>query len=320
MSLKIDKEFRDLIPPLTSEEKAQLEENLVRDGCIDPLLVWNETIIDGHNRYEICTRRGVHFDKKSMQFNTREEVKEWIILNQFGRRNLTPYQRSELALKLKPLIQAKAKENQFAGKKIDLSQNSVEGKRVDTQKELAKIAGVSHDTIFKVEQIQKHAPEEVKQKVKSGEISIRQGYLSIKPKEDKEVVDKPDKLESSGEEVKKCNACGMAKHISEFRKGKAICLRCDSYKGTTKELNNIKIDGDQIFREITEIGTINPISHSYIVSEVEEIINKFSTSISDYTYKKQAFESLNSEERQAISTSLTRAESWINQIKKLLEV
>ena len=38
----------------------------------------------------------------------------WIIKNQFGRRNLSVYDRSILALKLKPVIAAQAKENMLA--------------------------------------------------------------------------------------------------------------------------------------------------------------------------------------------------------------
>ena len=38
--IKIDKEFQKLIPPLAPEELAQLEENILQDGCRDPLVVW----------------------------------------------------------------------------------------------------------------------------------------------------------------------------------------------------------------------------------------------------------------------------------------
>ncbi len=56
MQLKIDSEFQSLIPPLTPEELAGLEDSLKSEGCRDALVVWNDTIVDGHNRYEICQR------------------------------------------------------------------------------------------------------------------------------------------------------------------------------------------------------------------------------------------------------------------------
>jgi len=86
----IDPEFKALIPPLAAEELAQLEANILRDGCRDPLVVWNGTLIDGHNRHAICTKHGLPFDEIEMKFPDRESVMDWMDANQLGRRNLTP--------------------------------------------------------------------------------------------------------------------------------------------------------------------------------------------------------------------------------------
>ena len=112
MSIEIDKEFESLIPPLTAEEFAQLEENCVKEGIRDALITWNGILIDGHNRFRIAAKHGLHWNEKRMEFADRNEVIRWIILNQFGRRNLSAYDRSVLALKLKPVIAEKAKEKQ----------------------------------------------------------------------------------------------------------------------------------------------------------------------------------------------------------------
>lgn len=87
-----------------------------------------------------------------MKFFDRDEVKIWIIKNQFGRRNLIPFQRGELALVLKPLVAAKAKERMEAGINQHSSplQKSEKGKPIHTDEEIAKHAGVSRDTIRKV--------------------------------------------------------------------------------------------------------------------------------------------------------------------------
>ncbi|MFA7197642.1 MAG: hypothetical protein WC092_08985, partial [Anaerovoracaceae bacterium] len=92
-------------------------------------------------RYEICTAHGKPFETVEMEFASRDDAMVWIINNQFSRRNLTPFIRGELALKRKHIIAAKAKENQIRKPK-SVPQNSVEQK-IDTQKELAKIAGVA---------------------------------------------------------------------------------------------------------------------------------------------------------------------------------
>jgi len=88
--VRIDEEFRSLMLPLKKHERDQLEENIKEHGCRDPLVVWNDTLIDGHNRYEICTRNGIDYNTVTMEFNDREAVKDWIDKNQLGRRNITP--------------------------------------------------------------------------------------------------------------------------------------------------------------------------------------------------------------------------------------
>ena len=170
MSIEIKEVFKNLIPPLTDEEFAQLENNIIKEGCRDSLVVWNNILIDGHNRYEICTKHNIPFTTVAKHFNSQDEAEEWIIKNQFGRRNLTLFQRSELALRLKPIIQAKAKERQLATLKQNATdvQKSAPREKTKARDELAKIAGVSHDTIEKVEVIKKQGTEEQIQRARQG--------------------------------------------------------------------------------------------------------------------------------------------------------
>lgn len=92
LDIVIDKEFHALIPPLQPEELAQLEANILADGCRDPLVVWGNVLVDGHNRYEICTRHGLPFDVVQVDFADRDEAMDWMDANQLGRRNITPDQ------------------------------------------------------------------------------------------------------------------------------------------------------------------------------------------------------------------------------------
>lgn len=90
--LTIDKEFRDLLPSLTVDEKSQLRQQIESDGCTDPIITWanhEDTIVDGHNRYDICTTIDRSFKTKSLIFETRDQVKAWILKRQGGRRNIT---------------------------------------------------------------------------------------------------------------------------------------------------------------------------------------------------------------------------------------
>lgn len=87
--LTIDREFRDLIRPLMKDEYRHLEENLLADGCREPITVWKGVIVDGHNRFEICSRLGIPFEVRERHFDNREEVIIWICANQLGRRNIS---------------------------------------------------------------------------------------------------------------------------------------------------------------------------------------------------------------------------------------
>lgn len=193
--LEIDEEFKTLIPPLSKEEFSQLEKNVLQDGIRDPIVTWNNVIIDGHNRYQIAQEHNLTFETKELTFDNRSDVIIWIFKNQLGRRNLPSYERVKLTLRFKPQIANLAKQNQLSTLKQNDNANSTEGgelssdtvlqksaKRtpIDTRAELAKIAGVSHDTISKVEAIEEKASDEVKKKLQSGEISINRAYNNIK--------------------------------------------------------------------------------------------------------------------------------------------
>lgn len=183
----IDNEFKQLIPPLTADEYAGLEASLLTEGCRDALVVWNDILVDGHNRYEICQKHGIAFQTVQKDFADRQAVLEWIIKNQFGRRNLPAYERARLALRLKPVIAERAKEQQ--GNRTDICQIS-DKSPIDTKKELAKAAGVSHDTIAKVEKIEAKAAPEVKEQLRTGEISINQAYQTVRREEKKDEIER----------------------------------------------------------------------------------------------------------------------------------
>jgi ParB-like chromosome segregation protein Spo0J len=184
MTLQIDQEYKALIPPLAADELTQLDANILQDGCRDPIVTWNETIIDGHNRYAICQKHGLSFKTVTMEFADRSHAKEWIIRNQFGRRNLPPYVRVSLALELESTIAARAKENQ--GARNDISTTLSKSEPIDTRAEIAKIANVSEGTIAKVKTIKAKASAETKDKLAKGVISINKAYRETKEQDEPE--------------------------------------------------------------------------------------------------------------------------------------
>ena len=98
INLKIDPEFQSQIPPLTDDEFKQLEENILKEGkLLSPLIVWNNTLVDGHNRYAILQKHPeIYFSTMPLRFENREEAIAWICRNQLGRRNLSPEQKRYL--------------------------------------------------------------------------------------------------------------------------------------------------------------------------------------------------------------------------------
>lgn len=181
--LKIDPELKDLLPPLTNEEYKQLEKNIVENGFDRnfPIMEWHGYIADGHNRYSICRKHNIEPVIGTLAYDTKEEVMEWMLDIQLGRRNLSPIQRIAVAEKYRPIYEKQARENQLSG----LKQNTVSvnlPKRIDsvnTSEKLAKVAGVSEKTYRMGAKVLNSDNEEVKEKVLSGETSISAGYKEL---------------------------------------------------------------------------------------------------------------------------------------------
>lgn len=102
-------ELRSLIPPLSTEEYTQLESNILAHGCQTPLQLWQTpkqslgipasnsdeiayVLIDGHNRFKICTDHNLPFEIYQLSFDSIKDAKDYMINLQLGRRNLSPTQ------------------------------------------------------------------------------------------------------------------------------------------------------------------------------------------------------------------------------------
>ena len=70
--LNINPVFRDLIQSLTADEFKQLEDNVLAEGIRDAIVVWNDTIVDGHNRYQLAQKHSLQFDLHEVNFNSQE--------------------------------------------------------------------------------------------------------------------------------------------------------------------------------------------------------------------------------------------------------
>jgi hypothetical protein len=178
LSIFIDDEFKALIPPLAPDEYAQLEANILAEGCRDALVLWDDVLIDGHNRYGICEKHGIPFNTvQTTTIQSYDDAVLWIVSNQLGRRNITDFVRGELALRAKPILEARARARQEAsqakpGEQIGYVRQISDAPKVRTDDVIAAQAGLSRDTVRKVEKTLASAAPAVLTSVRAGAISI----------------------------------------------------------------------------------------------------------------------------------------------------
>ena len=213
MKLIIHPELSQLLPPLSPEEYVGLETDILKNGCLTAIVTWNDTVVDGHNRYEICEKHDIPFDIKALEFESLNDAKFWAWSHQSNRRNLIAFQRVETALQFKSTLVTKAKERMSAGGRKKGKQVSKEGMTNESaledetipttvRAELAKIAGASEGTVSKVEYLLEHADEAVKQKLRCGDATIHHEYITLLKFHNRERVVDASKLVSVAKEVK----------------------------------------------------------------------------------------------------------------------
>jgi len=205
--MNIKKEFKDLIPPLTTEEFKQLENNCLAEGIREKILTWNGFIIDGHNRFEIATRWDLDFETESKHFDSEEDVKIWMANNQLGRRNLMDFVKGELYFIIEELEKEKGALKRVVSKlnndnasktKLSIIDNDVIPKH-NTQKIVSDKLGWSTGKKAMFDVVKKKAPEEVKAKLRTGEVSINAAYKEIKKEEKK--AERIDVIKKQIEEI-----------------------------------------------------------------------------------------------------------------------
>lgn len=178
-------EMAELLPPLSGEQLAALEADLLKNGCYSPIIVNEDlVIVDGYNRQRLCEEHGLPYQMAVFAFEDLLEAKQWALDTQKARRNLDKWELGKIALKLKPEIEARAKANMSAGGGDQKSEEAKSGLTtlsnpisvINTRKDLAESVGIGEVTMGKVMQIDEHAPAPVKEALDKKELSINQGY------------------------------------------------------------------------------------------------------------------------------------------------
>ena len=185
MDIVVNEELKAYIDPLTADEYRALERSLLAEGCRDALVLWGNVLVDGHNRYAICSKHGLPFQTiQSTRFQSIEDVHLWMIDQHLGRRSLSDFQRGVLALRQREIVaerQARTEvqartEGQAVAEASGIDAAAAEAPASNaqetTREALARMARLSSNQVMQIEKIHKQAAPEVVAAVKAGEISI----------------------------------------------------------------------------------------------------------------------------------------------------
>lgn len=251
LALQIDPEFQNLLPTLTAEESEALEQSIEREGCRDALIVWGDTLVDGHNRHEICTRRGFRFQVRQMDFDSREDVIIWICANQNSRRNITLEQKAFL------LGKRYEAEKRKSGERTDLTCPHDED-RLRTAKLIANELRVSKNTVERagrfaraVDTLAADSPT-IKRKILSGEINQSRGAIveiAAKPEaERKAAVARMEQGEAPEPTTKVCAGCGRELPLDQYNRQspQRLASRCRQCMAAYRVGEKTRIDRTEI--------------------------------------------------------------------------
>ena len=283
--IAIDSEFQSLIPPLSDDEYARLEKSLVENGYQDwrePIITWNGTIIDGHNRYNICNENGIKFRQMEMQFESRDAAKLWIVKNQLKRRNLPKAAIMDLKLEEKEIVARQARERHAANggdRKSEAYRKSATpnlGEPIDkhdgeTLEQLAKDIGVGRESLRKMDVIKQRAeqgdPVAIKERealISGKKKSIHGAYISVTGKQ------KPRKPEetTAPDGRKICVMCGEP--ISEGEASPArptVHKKCEQeYQRDWEREKRKHDDADSDLRNNVAVYTIESLKAELLAS------------------------------------------------------
>ena len=174
---KVLAEFRELIPPLKEGEFEQLQDNILSEGIRDALVIWKEEglLLDGHNRLSIAQNNRLDYRVTTVSLPNKDAARRWILLNQLGRRNLTPqqmkYVRGKLHNEEKSNEPFKGNQYTSGGYQNDTNQKTAE--------RIAQQTGVSAPTVYRdakfaeaIDRIADVAGPEARDRILSGEVRM----------------------------------------------------------------------------------------------------------------------------------------------------
>jgi len=176
MDIVVNEELKAYIDPLTPEEHDALERSLLAEGCRDALVLWGNVLVDGHNRYGICSKHGIPFQTvQNTRFKSMEDVHLWMIDQHLGRRSISDFQRGVLALRKREIVAERRARSEAIAAALPVAEApppAPEASALETREALAKVARLSSSQVQQIEKIQKQGAPELVAAVKAGVVSL----------------------------------------------------------------------------------------------------------------------------------------------------
>jgi hypothetical protein len=209
-NIKLDREFQNLIPPLSASELDDLNRSLDAErGCRDALVVWkgHNTLVDGHNRLRYCREKGYPFPVIEKEFADRNEVRAFIISTQLGRRNLSPA--AESYLRGKRYLETK-KQGARSDKTSGQSDQKTTAEKLGEEFKVGEKT-VRRDARFAeaVDQIDENCGQDARNLILSRETGLTRGGVlrlaKLKPEDQKKFL---ESLKETGKRPRKTRKTG----------------------------------------------------------------------------------------------------------------
>lgn len=287
MDIVIHEGLQAYIDPLRPEEEEALEQSLLAEGCREALVLWGDVLVDGHNRYRLCTKHGIPFRTvQNPRLKTLEDVQLWMIDQQLGRRSVSNYQRGVLALRKRELLETRRSARMAAladaapvaveaaapaqgeaatppwdgegtppAEPTGAAAPTAEPKPLDSREAVAKAARLSSAQVQMIEKIQHQAAPEVVAAVRAGTLSINAAAaVATLPSEEQAAAAQAgaDELKQAAKRVREAKR--KPKAADETAEGSAPADGGETLDGLRQRVAALEAENAELRRQLAALG------------------------------------------------------------------
>jgi ParB-like nuclease domain len=174
-------ELANVFPLISEEQTKELADDIKKTGLIEPLVLFEDKILDGRNRYNAAKLANYHLSPDDVvEYDVKEDGDPLVFVysKNILRRHLTVGQRATIGDVLKERM------------------SKADGKAKDKTKKAAEIAGVAASSVEQAGFVKKHAPDAYDE-VKKGKKTLHKAMTEAAKKAAAEDLDKAwDKIQA----------------------------------------------------------------------------------------------------------------------------